>query len=240
MPPPEGPNKIATACPHCGKSFSVAAEHAGKTARCTACTQQFVVVAAETATGVTGGLLCVICQSELARGEPATTCPDCGAGFHEDCWEYNKGCGVYGCSQAPPTDALSTLEVPPSYWGRDEKPCPNCEQTIVAAAVRCRHCGAVFSSAAPLGSRTYSRQQQTKSNLPAVRTASIWLLIFSLIPCTAPLAAVIGPFWYFNNRETVRALPALNAALCKIAVAVALAQTALLIVCGLLAGMAGG
>lgn len=257
MPPARGPNKIATSCPHCGKRFAVAAEHVGKQARCAACAQAFVIAAAEAATraaagpvgsagaapgaaGVAEGLLCVICQSPLAAGERTTTCPDCGGGFHEDCWQYNQGCGVYGCSQAPPTEGLSSLEIPPSYWGREEKPCPNCRQTIVAAAVRCRHCGAVFSSATPLGAGTYSAQERTKAKLPAVRKAGIWLLVFSLIPCTAPLAAVIGPFWYMKNRQTVRALPALNAALCKIAVGVALAQTGLLIICGLLASIAGG
>jgi predicted RNA-binding Zn-ribbon protein involved in translation (DUF1610 family) len=192
------------------------------------------------ATQAAAGALCAICQSPLTPHESTVTCPDCAAVVHEDCWQFNKGCGVYGCSQAPPTEGLSSLEIPPSYWGREEKACPNCGRAIRAAAVRCRHCGAVFASATPLGVGDFVVQQDTKARMPAVRTASIWLLIFSLIPCTAPLAAIIGAIWYAQNRQVIRAMPALNSAMCKIAVGVAFVVTGLLLLCGILASMAGG
>jgi len=250
---PPQPDKIRTACPHCGKAFAASAGHVGRQARCPACGQAFIVApAAAPARALApsavppvarppaaGGPRCVFCQSPIEEGEPTTTCPDCGALFHEECWQHNNGCGVYGCTQAPPTEGLESLEIPPSYWGREEKHCPSCGQTILAAAVRCRHCGAVFASATPQGAGTYSDQQRIRAKMPGVRTASIWLLVFSLIPCTAPLAAIVGPIWYLSNRDTIRKLPALNAALCKIAVAVALAQTGLLFVCGVLASTAG-
>jgi len=41
---------------------------------------------------------------------------------------------------------------------------------------------------------------------------AIWLLVFSLLTCTAPLAAVVGSIWYLMNRETINQLPALHAA----------------------------
>ncbi len=296
MPPDAQPELAATGCPHCGKTFAVAAAHAGKRARCSGCGQTFLIelrtaapapVAAaaprvarpESSMGVgvvpgpttpfaqpqgvpprpagaagaprpvavapvpaasTGGSCCAICQSPLAPGEAAVDCPGCKARYHEECWTYNGGCGVYGCEQAPPTERLTSLEIPASFWGREEKPCPNCGQMIMAAAVRCRHCGATFASAAPEGAADYRRQQVLRAKLPGVLTAGIWLLAFSLIPCTAPFAAVIGLIWYLNHRQAIRALPPLHAAVCKIAVAVAWAQSGLLIVCGILASMAHG
>ena len=254
MSRPIDPQKIRTTCPHCGKTYATAAAHLGNRARCAECKETFVVARDKSSAQAPAGAVisagseptaggnphCAFCQSPIEDGETTATCPDCGGLFHEACWQYNNGCGVYGCSQAPPTEGLSSLEIPSSHWGREDKPCPSCGKTILAAAIRCRHCGAVFSSATPQEAEGYSVQQRIKAKMPAVRTASIWLLIFSLIPCTAPAAAIIGLIWYIRNRQTIRVLPALNAALCKIAVGVALAQTGLLILCGILASMANG
>jgi len=247
------PQKIATLCPHCGKRFTTPAENEGKQVRCPVCTRPFAIAPTDArskasvgsaasvgASAAAGAPRCVICQSRFGPGQPTTTCPDCGTTFHEECWRYNNGCGVYGCSQAPPTEGLSSLEVPPSYWEREEKLCPQCGKTILASAVRCRHCGAMFSSATPQDTDAYSARERIKAQIPAVRTASIWLLIFSLVPCTAPFAAVVGGIWYFRHRETISALPALNAALCKIAVGVAWAQTGMLILGGILSSVAQG
>ena len=42
---------------------------------------------------------CGICQSPIAAGESAATCPSCGLTFHAECWTENFGCAAYGCSQ---------------------------------------------------------------------------------------------------------------------------------------------
>jgi hypothetical protein len=249
---------IVTSCPHCGKSFAVAAVHAGKRARCPACGQAFVIEPrpAAGATAVAAATppvtpppvpaapverpCCPICQSPLAPGEAAVDCPSCKSRYHEECWSYNGGCGAYGCEQAPPTERLTSLEIPASHWGCEDKPCPSCGLAIMAAAVRCRHCGATFTSAAPEEAAAYHREQALRAKLPGVRTTGIWLLAFSLIPCTAPFAAIIGLIWYFSHRQAIRALPPLYAAVCTIAVGIACAQSGLLIVCGVLASMARG
>ncbi len=181
------------------------------------------------AAALVDGRLCGICQSPFAADEAACTCPDCSAPYHQECWDYNLGCAVYGCEQTPITEGLSHLEVPAAHWGKEEKECPRCKKTILAAATRCRHCGATFSSATPQGSASYHAQQRAQAKLPAVRTLSIWLLVFSLLTCTAPLAAVVGPIWYYSNRETIRRLPTLNAAMCRIAVGVAIFQTVIVV-----------
>lgn len=176
-------------------------------------------------TGVTG--LCVVCQSPLDQ-EPTAMCPDCGARMHQECWDYNGGCGVYGCSRSPPTESLRSLEIPPSFWGREDKPCPNCGATILAAAVRCRHCGATFAEATPQGAMAYRQQQGLKAALPGIRKTSLVWLVLAFIPCTSPVAAVGGSIWYLANRPAIGRLPPLHAALCKIAIGVAWLQTALL------------
>jgi hypothetical protein len=128
-----------------------------------------------------------------------------------DCWEENQGCAVYGCEQVPPTEGRGSLEIPVSYWGQEEKPCPVCRQTILAAAVRCRHCGATFESARPETSAEFRSRVDRKQRLSGMGTAVIWFFIFALVPCTAPFAALVGAGWYLSQRADIRALQGLHA-----------------------------
>src|SRR5580704_8067573 len=91
--------------------------------------------------------VCPVCRAPAI--DESIECPDCHARHHQECWIYNNGCGKYGCASAPTPEKLSDLEVPPSFWGQSEKECPACHNRIQAAALRCRHCGAVFSTAQP-------------------------------------------------------------------------------------------
>ena len=172
------------------------------------------------------GGFCAVCQAHIAAGEPTVTCPDCKVVYHNDCWEYNKGCGMYGCPQAPLTEKLNTLEMPMSYWGREQKNCPACNREIQAAAIRCRHCGATFQSARPEDSAGFRARAAVERNLPSVRRGTVWLFVFSILPCTALLSAIFGTAWYFRHRREVQELPTLHAALCKLAIGVAIGQSA--------------
>lgn len=42
---------------------------------------------------------CPVCGEVV--GPAPTTCKICDTPHHFDCWEYNAGCGVYGCSSRP-------------------------------------------------------------------------------------------------------------------------------------------
>jgi hypothetical protein len=170
---------------------------------------------------------CPVCRVEATSD--FIECPSCHIRHHKDCWEYNRGCGAYGCTAAPPTEKLTDIEIPASFWGRSEKNCPVCNSVIQAAALRCRFCNTVFSSARPQDAGEFHQQRAVSDELPKLRKQSIILLIFCVIPFTAPLAAIIGWIWYVAHRRSLAALPASLAALPKIALGVAVVQTLILI-----------
>src|SRR6185503_659420 len=124
----------------------------------------------------------------------------------------------------------------PSYWGQENKPCPSCGREILAAAVRCRHCGAMLSREGPEDPREFHKRAGINERLPSLRRTIVLIFILCAVPCIAPLAALFGIVWYFMNREAIKALPSLYTGLCKIALALGVCQSALMIVLVLLYG----
>jgi hypothetical protein len=173
--------------------------------------------------------VCAICQSAVAPGEAVAECPACHGRYHRDCWQENRGCAVYGCSEVPPTETRDSLEIPVSYWGQEEKPCPVCRQTIQAAAVRCRHCGATFPSARPETATEFRQRNARKDREQSLRSASVWFFVLSVLPCTAPLAAVLGGFWYLVHRQEIKRLPGIYGGLCLLGVTLAAVQVMMVI-----------
>ncbi|HLG16305.1 MAG TPA: hypothetical protein VJH03_17630 [Blastocatellia bacterium] len=171
--------------------------------------------------------VCAICQSLVGPDELKTACPDCHTGYHVECWEENKGCAIYGCAQVPPTEHREALEIPASYWGQEHKPCPACDNQILAAAVRCRHCGAMFSSGRPEDPLEFRKRSEINERLPKLKRTIVCLFILCALPCAAPFAAVFGLIWYSSNRDAIKAMPALYSGLCKIALGVGIGQSAL-------------
>ena len=180
------------------------------------------------------GTLCAICQWPIRSGEAGAECPECRADYHAECWEENGGCAVYGCSRVPPTEPRAAVEIPVSYWGQEHKPCPACGAEILAAAVRCRNCGATFAEARPEDPSRFRERMALKQRQPSLRRQAVWLLVFSALTCTAPLAALIGIKWYFSHRHELRELPRLYAGLARIALAVGIGQSLLIILMSVL------
>jgi RING finger family protein len=174
--------------------------------------------------------VCGICFTPLQSGESVAACPSCQAHYHQDCWEENGGCGAYGCAQAPAVEQRRAIEIPVSFWGQEHKPCPACGHQILAAAVRCRHCGATFASARPEDSDEFQRRTTLKERLPKAKRTIVVTFGLSLLPFIAPFAAVWGFIWHTNHREELQALPSLYNALSKIGLAVATGQTILLVI----------
>lgn len=176
-----------------------------------------------------GGPKCPYCLATIAAGEATETCPGCRAVYHHECWTENGGCAVYGCKHVPTVESRSAIEVPVSYWGQENKPCPSCGKDILAAAVRCRHCGATFASARPQGVSEFQSRTALEARLPEVRKLAVVIFVLSVLPCTAPIGGVWGWIWSRANREEIAALPALYGALLKIGLIVAAATTTVLV-----------
>lgn len=205
----------ALACPNCQISLHVPSASA--------------VEAVETVTpSNAAALVCAICQSPIHAAEPRSACPSCKAEYHSDCWEENGGCAIYGCTEAPKVEQRRAIEIPISYWGQENKPCPSCNREILAAAVRCRHCGATFSSARPEDAGAFQDRTALQERVPGMKRTVIWIFAFSIVPCFAPIGAIWGLIWFQSNRRHLSALPAVYSALCKIGLAVALGQTVLI------------
>lgn len=174
--------------------------------------------------------LCAICQTAIAEGDETRPCSACGAGYHADCWEENRGCAVYGCPEVPQVEKREGLEVPASFWGEDEKSCPKCEARILAAALRCRHCGATFASARPETDREFREREVRTGGSAGTKRAIAWLFVACAVPVTAPVATVAGWFWYGRRRRDVEALPAPYPGLVRLGLAVGAGQSVLIVV----------
>lgn len=257
MDNPPTPQLLRAICPHCRKAYAVTPEQVGQTTPCRQCGQNFTVtlwkpptcsVAAPvenptansaepplsaplTPTEPNGenSLLCPICQHPVDALETVTACPACNTVHHQECWDYNHGCGLYGCGQAPETEKLQDIEIPASYWGQTEKQCPQCQQQIQAAALRCRYCGLTFENARPQETTEFAAQIRDKQAILTHKRIGILLLILAAIPCTAPLAALGGGIWYLAVRRHIAAMSPLNATICRLAIGLALAVTAILV-----------
>lgn len=224
-------------CPACGQHLEAPEDTAGQEVPCPSCQAPLRVPAAASAPAASGATaddtplagLCPFCQSPVKPGEPRSPCPVCGAGYHTECWQENGGCAVYGCTEVPPVEPRHGIEIPISFWGRENKPCPRCGTEILAAAVRCRLCGATFSSARPEDSEEFRARAAREERLPGIKRTVTWLFVLSVLPCCVPIGAIWGLAWYPSHRDDVRTLPSIYPALCKIALAAALGQCVMLV-----------
>jgi hypothetical protein len=168
---------------------------------------------------------CPYCLAAIATGDEVEACPSCRAVYHRDCWWENGGCAIYGCAQVPTIESRRAIEVPLSYWGQENKPCPACGQQILAAAVRCRHCGATFATARPQEAAEFQHRSALESRLPMARKHVLIMFVLSVVPLTAPAAAIWALVWRPAHADELAALPPLHAALHKIGWVASIALT---------------
>lgn len=174
--------------------------------------------------------VCTYCGTTIAADETPESCPACGGVSHADCWHENGGCSVYGCAKSPEVKPRSEIEVPVSWWGRESKPCPACAQEILAAALRCRHCGATFASARPEDRSEFQDRAAAAGRRPQLRRSVILWFVLSLFPGTAPVGAVGGFVCWRRRRAEIEALPGVLPALARLGMLVGGLQTAAVVV----------
>jgi hypothetical protein len=224
----KGNAMAALPCPQCGQPMQTDGQPSAASA-CPACSSRSSLAPANERSA-----LCAICQSPFGPADERTDCPGCSAPYHADCWQENGGCAVYGCSQVPQAEPRRSVEIPVSFWGQENKPCPACGREILAAAIRCRHCGATFASAQPEDAEAFQRRTAREQRIPQLQRLIVVLFILSVLPCLAPLGGVWGLIWYPIHRSDIELLPPLYPALCKIGVFVGLGQTVLIVIMGIL------
>ena len=76
------------------------------------------------------GKMCPFCKTEIKKDEPVKVCPACGIPHHESCWEENKGCTTFGCSEQHYEEQGSNTMTICSNCGTklsdDQAFCPKC------------------------------------------------------------------------------------------------------------------
>src|SRR5512133_158344 len=53
--------------------------------------------------------ICPYCRAEVAGGDNRIDCPGCATPHHQDCFDENGGCTVFGCSKAPVDEPKITV-----------------------------------------------------------------------------------------------------------------------------------
>ena len=185
--------------------------------------------------GVAASGRCAICQSSLAPDEALAACPSCSTAYHAECWEDNRGCALHGCPMVPPTEPLTDIEMPASVWGVDEKACPSCAKTILAAARRCRYCGAMLAGDRAQTAAEFAAERRTTACVPALRRGAILVFVLGAIPCTAPFALAGGLWWRRARRAELQALSPLHSAVLRAGIGLAAVETSLMLLVGLAA-----
>lgn len=89
--------------------------------------------------------ICPYCKNEIKEGDEVKVCPVCDIPHHTECWEENKGCTTFGCSEqhyeaqgTNPTAVCSNCGAP---MGDDQAFCPKCGTKKAADKKLCSQCG---------------------------------------------------------------------------------------------------
>ena len=92
------------------------------------------------------GKTCPFCKTKIKEGEEIKVCPSCDIPHHIECWNENKGCTTFGCSEqnyeaqgTNPTDVCDKCGNP---LGDGQAFCPKCGTPKISRQTICGKCGA--------------------------------------------------------------------------------------------------
>src|SRR5574344_1446322 len=96
------------------------------------------------------GKICPFCKTEIKEADTVKVCPACNIPHHESCWQENRGCTTFGCSEQ---NSVSTqTQVKCTNCGADigegQAFCPTCGTPATAPVANsvktCNKCGTVI------------------------------------------------------------------------------------------------
>jgi hypothetical protein len=141
--------------------------------------------------------LCAVGLSDAP--EPEMICAECQSRCHVACYEELGGCAVDGCPNAV---EVKKADLPQTHWGATTKTCPMCAETITVEALKCAFCNFEFADTRPVD-REDLIPKAPDPVLIEIRKKAKWLLVFSIIGCTSPLALLFGGMWYRGNSAEI-------------------------------------
>ncbi|HEY9069465.1 MAG TPA: RING finger protein, partial [Candidatus Ozemobacteraceae bacterium] len=154
------------------------------------------------------GKTCSTCGTGISRGELVVTCPLCSLPYHHDCWKEIGGCGTYGCKAAPAvtkTEPVAEDTFTPGWTA--EKKCPACQSSILANAVICKYCKAVFPTERPMTAAEWATREYDGTDLVRMRNLVIAQFVASALGCLfifslpANLIAMFTESWLFDVKR---------------------------------------
>lgn len=93
------------------------------------------------------GKICPFCKMEIQETDNVKVCPACEIPHHQECWNENKGCTTFGCSEqhheeqhTNPTTVCVNCGAP---LGDGQAFCPKCgtPKAVAPAKTFCSNCG---------------------------------------------------------------------------------------------------
>ena len=152
--------------------------------------------------------VCSICQWKIEAVDNTHTCSACGLVVHEECWQENRGCSAYGCSQVnvlDKTEEVAEEEVeeighPPEIVPRERA--FSWEFALLGASVIGSIIGLLLFGMLPLitliASGAYLFKQRQEARMPVL----LLTMIVSLVGLIAGL--VVSCMWWLNLHLTTR------------------------------------
>lgn len=75
------------------------------------------------------GKVCPFCKTEIKEEDAVKVCPACNIPHHESCWQENRGCTTFGCSEQNSVTTQTQVK------------CTNCGADIGEGQAFCATCG---------------------------------------------------------------------------------------------------
>lgn len=186
----------------CGAKLWVPREMIGGRGQCQKCSRM-VLLGENKSPAPAAARTCSICQWKIEPSDSQQTCPACGLVVHQDCWNENRGCSAYGCTQVnvldKPEEVAEQMEeighppvlIPPQHtfpW----------EIALLAASVVGSLLGllvfGVIALATLVCAGMYLLKHGRKTRVPML-VASMAISVVGLIA-----GVVVSCFWWLNLR----------------------------------------